>query len=142
MDKCIPQKFEARVGSATIGAAFLLNSFFMAIPNKTIMYQAMLRGGIVEWIGWGLALGGAMTLFGSMHPHRRVRQWGQCLCFAMGWWILLAAISFDIIPATPATLAFLGSGLFLLLIRDVFAGVAYRHDRRLGSDRRHATQGA
>lgn len=133
--------FDVRLGTITIGLAFLVNSMFMALPNQTLMYQAMARGGIVSWIGWGLFIGGSMSVYGSLHPCRRIRQWGQCICFLIGWWLLIAAATFDIVPATPLTLMILGCGLMAILIRDVFAGVHYRCTRRV-FDRRHAIETA
>lgn len=130
--ECIKQNFEKRIGTATMGIAFMVSSLFMAIPNRTLMYQAMHQGGVVEVMGFGLFIAGACTFWGSMFPRRKLRHIGQFLSFILGWWSTINATAFNIIPATPVLLAVLGTGLLVIWVRDVFAGVHHRNALRTG----------
>ena len=126
------KSYEAKIGTATIGVAFIAMSLFLLCPNKTLIYRTLNADGLAHLIGVFIALSGAMTFFGSVFPNRLVRHAGQFGCFLLGWWMVLAATVLDVVPATPLIMAVLGTGLMAILIKDVFIGVEHRNSIRTG----------
>ncbi len=140
-DRC-PPKFESRIGTATIGAAFMAAALFVAIPNGSLLYHGLAVSGTLWLAGPAVFLSGLLTFLGSVKPCRKVRHTGQIMCFGFGLWMMFNAMLYAIVPPTPIILAVLGVGSFVILIKDVFAGVAHRNDRRSYDRRGRAAEAA
>lgn len=131
MDR-ICQPFDAKIGTATIGAAFVVTALFLLFPNGTRFYSAMAESGAREWGGFSILLAGAMAFFGSIYPSRAIRHLGQFMSLVSSWWLAGIVITLDVTPALPIVLAVLGTGQFVIWIRDAFVGISHRAELRNG----------
>lgn len=126
------QQFEARIGTATIGAAFIVSAIFLLVPNGTRIYAVMGDADVRGLAGLIMLVSGVSVCFGATYPCRMARHLGQFGCSMSSWWLVFVSMLLEVTPSLPIVLGTLGTGLFVIWVKDCFAGIEYRNAMKLG----------